>query len=66
MDLVKKKFVAVAFMRRRQEEFSGNYATVGWQQTEERIQQALKDDSLWRQSPQRQVVSAPKKNTEHR
>ncbi len=51
----KKTFDAVAFMRRRREELSRTYDGVGWQQIEERIQQALKDDPLWGKGTQRQA-----------
>ena len=61
----KKTFDAVAFMRRRREEFSRAYAGLGWQQIEKRIQQALKDDPLCRQGPHGRVVSGPKKSTRH-
>jgi hypothetical protein len=61
----KKTFDAVAFMRRRREELSRAYAGLGWQLIEKRIQQALKDDPLWRQGPHGQAASAPKKSTRH-
>jgi len=51
----KKTFDAVAFMRKRREELSRDYAGLGWQQIEERIQQAIKDDPLWTKGTQRQV-----------
>ncbi len=51
----KKTFDAVAFVRRRREEFSHNYAGLGWRQIEERIQQTLKDDPLWGKGTQRQA-----------
>jgi len=40
---MKKKFDAVAFMRKRREELSHAYVGLTWSQIEERIQQALKD-----------------------
>lgn len=51
MDSMKKTFDAVAFMRKPREEFSHAYAGLSWQQIEERTQQALKADPLWRQGP---------------
>lgn len=44
----KKRFDAVAFMRKRREEFSRGYASLSAERIEERIQQALKHDPLWR------------------
>jgi hypothetical protein len=61
----KKTFDAVAFMQRRREEVSRAYAALGWRQIEERIQQALKDNPLWRQGPQQQSTSSPKKSIGH-
>ena len=59
----KKTFDAVAFMRRRREELSRDYAGLGWRRIEERIQQALKDDPLWGKDAQRQApVPSRKKN----
>ena len=46
----KKTFDAVAFMRKRREELSRAYAGLTAQQIEERIQQSLKNDPLWRKS----------------
>jgi len=45
---MKKKFDAVAFMRKRREELSCAYVGLSAEQIEERIQQALKDNPLWR------------------
>lgn len=59
----KKTFDAVGFMRRRREELSRNYAGLGWQQIEERIQQVLKDDPLWRQDPEEQALLESRKKT---
>lgn len=61
----KKTFDAVAFMRKRREELSRAYAGLSWQQIEEKIQQSLKDDTLWRHGPQQQRPSSPRKSTEH-
>jgi hypothetical protein len=49
---VKKTFDAVAFMRKRREELSRAYAGLNAEQIEERIQQTLKDDPLWRKPPE--------------
>ena len=62
---MKKTFDAVAFMRERREELSRNYAGLGWQQIEERIQQALKDNPLWRPGPQQQSSSPSPKSIGH-
>jgi hypothetical protein len=59
----KKTFDAVGFMRKRREELSQAYAGLTWKQIEEQIQQALKDNPLWRQGPQQQGSSSPKKST---
>ncbi|MBL7189713.1 MAG: hypothetical protein ISS70_25565 [Phycisphaerae bacterium] len=59
----KKTFDAVAFMRRRREELSRDYAGLGWQRIEERIQRALKDDPLWRKGTQRQAPLPSMKKT---
>lgn len=55
---MKKTFDAVAFMRKRREELSRAYAGLSVDQIEERLQQALKDDPLWRQRSQTQAPSA--------
>ena len=47
---MKKTFGAVAFMRKRREELSRAYAGLSAEQIEERIQQTLKDDPLWRKA----------------
>ena len=46
----KKTFDAVAFMRKRRDELSRAYAGLTAEQIEERIQHALKNDPLWRNS----------------
>lgn len=51
----KKTFDAVAFMRKRREELSRAYAGLSAEQMEQRVQQALKDDPLWRQCSQTQA-----------
>ena len=48
----KKTFDAVAFMRKRREELSWAYAGLSAEQIEERVQQELKDDPLWRRHNQ--------------
>lgn len=45
----KKTFDAVAFMRKRREEFSRAYAGLTAEQIQERLQQSLKNDPLWSQ-----------------
>jgi hypothetical protein len=44
----KKTFDAVAFTRKRREELSRAYAGLTAEQIEERIQQSLKDNPLWK------------------
>jgi len=61
----KKTFDAVAFMWKRREELSRAYAGLSWQQIEEQIQQALKDNPLWNPGPQRQSTSSRKKSNGH-
>ena len=60
----KKTFDSVAFMRKRREELSRIYAGLSAEQIEAKIQQALKDNPLWEQSPQQQGVSPTKKMNE--
>jgi hypothetical protein len=43
----KKTFDAVAFMRKRREELSRDYAGLSAEQIEERVQQSLRNDPLW-------------------
>jgi hypothetical protein len=43
----KKTFDAVAFMRKRREELSRDYAGLSAEQMEDRIRQSLKNDPLW-------------------
>jgi hypothetical protein len=59
----KKTFDAVAFMRKRREELSRAYAGLSAEQIEERVQQALKDDPLWRRHSQTQAPASSKKKT---
>ena len=58
----KKTFDAVAFMRKRREELSRAYAGLTAEQIEERIQEALKNDPLWRDPSGQQAASTSGKN----
>jgi len=58
----KKTFDAVAFMRKRGEELSSAYAGLTAEQIEERIQETLKNDPLWRQHADKDTPSASGKN----
>jgi hypothetical protein len=51
----KKTFDAVAFMRKRREGLSRAYAGLSTGQIEERIQQSLKNDPLWRRPGHRKA-----------
>ena len=62
----KKTFDAVAFMRKRREELSRAYANLSWKQIEERLQQSLNDNPLWRQHPQKEAPSSSKKKISDR
>jgi hypothetical protein len=44
----KKTFDAVAFMRKRREELSRAYVGLTAEQIEQRVEQALKNGSLWK------------------
>ena len=44
----KKTFDAVTFMRKRREELSRDYASLSAEQIQERVQQSLKNDPLWK------------------
>ncbi len=59
----KKTFDAVAFMRKRREELSRAYAGLSAKQIEERVEQALKDDPLWRRHAQTKPPASSKKKT---
>ena len=48
----KKTFVAVAFMRKRREEFFHACAGLSAEQIRERVQQSLKNNLLWRKPSQ--------------
>jgi hypothetical protein len=58
-----KTFDAVAFRRNRREEFSRAYAGLSAEQIEERVQQTLEGDPLWKQRVQTRAPLASKKNT---
>ncbi len=58
-----KGFDAVAFMRKRREELSRAYAGLTAEQIEQRIQQELKDDPLWRRHNQTNIPSSSRKQT---
>jgi hypothetical protein len=60
---MRKTFDAVAFMRERREELSRAYAGLSAEQIEERVQQALKDDPLWKQLSRKQGPSGLRKKT---
>ncbi len=60
----KKTFDAVAFMRKRREELSREYAGLTAEQIEERVQQSLKDDPLWQRHRQSRKPASSKKNTQ--
>jgi hypothetical protein len=62
----KKTFDAVAFMRRRREELSRAYAGLTAEQIEERTQEALKNDPLWRQHADRRTAFTSGKNVSRR
>ena len=62
----KKTFDAVAFMRKRREELSRAYAGLTAEQIEERIQEALKNDPLWRQHADQRTASTSSKNVSRR
>jgi hypothetical protein len=49
--LKKKTFDAVAFMRKRREELSRDYAGLTTKQIQERMQQSLKNNPLWKKTP---------------
>jgi hypothetical protein len=59
----KKAFDAVAFMRKRREELSRAYAELSAEQIEQRIQQELKNDPLWRRHNQTNIPSSSRKKT---
>jgi hypothetical protein len=53
----KKTFDAVAFMRKRREELSRDYAGLSAEQIKERVQESLKTDPLWKKGFGRQAPS---------
>lgn len=46
---MKKTFDSVAFMRKRRKELSRAYEGLSRQQIEEKLQQAIKNNPLWKQ-----------------
>lgn len=56
----KKTLDGVAVVRKRHEELSRAYADLSDEQIDERVQQALKDDPLWRRHNRPQVPSPSK------
>jgi hypothetical protein len=60
---MKKTFDAVAFMRQRREELSRTYAGLSAKQIEERVQQDLKNNPLWRQRSPENAPPASRKRT---
>ncbi len=58
---MKKTFNAVAFMRKQRKELSYEYIGRNWQEIEKRIQQALKDDPLWRKNNQNMTPMSTRK-----
>ena len=57
----KKTFDAVAFMRKRREELSRDYAGLSAEQIEGRVQQSLKGASLWKKGPHKEPPLPAKK-----
>jgi hypothetical protein len=53
---MKKTFDAVAFVRKRREELPRAYAGLTPERIEERIEQALKNDPLWRRRPEGKAI----------
>ncbi|MHC4355630.1 MAG: hypothetical protein ACYTE3_19525 [Planctomycetota bacterium] len=60
---MKKKFDAVAFMRKQREELSRAYSDLSVQQIEEHLQKAMKDNPLWKENNQKQESTAGTKKT---
>ena len=58
---MKKTFDSVAFMRKRREELSRAYDGLSCQQIEERIQQALKNNPLWKKRTGKLMSASGKK-----
>lgn len=59
----KKTFDAVAFMRKRREELSRDYAGLTAEQIEQQVQESLKDDPLWQGHGQKRTPPSVKKKT---
>jgi hypothetical protein len=60
---MKKTFDAVAFMRKRREELSREYAGLSAEQIGERVQQSLKNDPLWKKGQHKHTASPVRKKT---
>ena len=58
---MKKTFDSVAFMRKRREELSRAYEGLSWQQIEEKIQQTLKNNPLWKQLDRKPLSASSKR-----
>lgn len=61
--MLKKTFSAVAFMRKRPEELSRDYAGLSAEQIEGRIQQSLKGEPLRTKGLHKQTPSPARKKT---
>jgi hypothetical protein len=59
----KKTFDAVAFMRKRREELSRDYAGLNAEQIEERVRESLKNDPLWKRGLHKEPPSPASKKT---
>jgi len=59
----KRTFAPVAFMRKRRDEFSREYAGLSAEEIEGRVQQSLKNDPLWTKGLHKQTPSPPRKKT---
>ncbi len=59
--MTKKTFDVVVFMRKRREELSRAYAGLSAEQIEERVQQTLKDDPLWKPLSRKEASSDSKR-----
>jgi|WetSurMetagenome_2_1015567.scaffolds.fasta_scaffold1359284_2 hypothetical protein len=62
---MKKTFDSVAFMRKRREELSRAYVDLTWQQIEEKIHQALKDNPMWKRDLKQHGSSSSTRITKH-
>ena len=57
---MKKTFDSIAFMRKRREELSRDYAGLSWQQIEKKIKKALKNNPLWKRCLKKSLSSSTK------